>query len=415
MAKINHQQKNLVESGEIRVIHQKISTLPLVAITLFIPAGSIMEPAEQQGVAGLTADILTGQTAVRDIYSFNRYIERYGLRVASSIHSDFVNFSFSAPSQQRQRLIEIIREIFQSPGIEAGIFSKYKKIHLSRCKSRKDRASTLVYDKLLEKFYPGHPYNHSPAGTPKTLNNMELKDLTAFYQENYSNQGVVGSVVGDIELEEAVTIFEKLSLPSVKVQKPPAPSQFGQGKVTLEGAVDQPTHTVVYPSPAISEPDNLVLKLFNCYLGQGMSSLLFAELREKRGLGYHVGSSYPNRQFTAPFSLRLGGGDSSGEEFLTVLQQLFSQLAKQPLPHAVLRDVKNKLTGNFLLSHERFANIAWYSGFYEFMGLGVEYDANFPELISKVEPSEIQQVVEKTFLSTKPLFITLLPEGKKTD
>jgi zinc protease len=171
-------------------------------------------------------------------------------------------------------------------------------------------------------MYQNHPYALSVLGTEATVSNLSRADLEDFHQTYFRPDNIVISIAGRITPEAAVEQVERvfgdwqppeppigaLSLPSL-ISKPCVvrTAQETQQSIVMLG----------YLASAVQDADYAVLKLLNTYLGNGLSSRLFVELREKRGLAYDVSAFYPTRQSVSPLRCLHGHstrkyGDSPG-------------------------------------------------------------------------------------------------------
>jgi predicted Zn-dependent peptidase len=141
-----------------------------------------------------------------------------------------------------------------------------------------------------------------------------------------------------------------------------------------------------YMGPSVSAPGYPALKLLATYLGNGLSSRLFVELREKRGLAYEVSAIYSTRLFPASFIVYMGTAPENTSIALAGLRQEVERLCNTELSAEELQTAKNKILGQYALGKQTNGQIAQIYGWYEILGLGIEFDHEFPELINKVSP-----------------------------
>ncbi|MCY7390427.1 MAG: insulinase family protein, partial [Leptolyngbyaceae cyanobacterium CAN_BIN12] len=160
--------------------------------------------------------------------------------------------------------------------------------------------------------------------------------------------------------------------------------------------VSQPT--LSYPSP--SHSDYAALKLLNTHLGNGLSSRLFVELREKRGLAYEVSAFYTTRLDTAQFVAYMGTASENTEIGLAGLRSEIDRLGVIPLSAEELQAAKNKMLGQYALGKQTNAQIAQTFGWYETLGLGIEFDQVFQKQIASITAEQAQAVAQQYL--TKP-------------
>jgi predicted Zn-dependent peptidase len=133
--------------------------------------------------------------------------------------------------------------------------------------------------------------------------------------------------------------------------------------------------------------DYAALKLLNTYLGNGLSSRLFVELREKRGLAYEVSALYPTRLEASQFAVYMGTAPENTSIAINGLRAEVDRLCHLKLSEEELQRSKNKLLGQYALGKQTNAQLAQIFGWYEVLGLGIEFDTIFTEEISAITPT----------------------------
>jgi predicted Zn-dependent peptidase len=157
----------------------------------------------------------------------------------------------------------------------------------------------------------------------------------------------------------------------------------------------QPTQQSIvmvgYLSPSVQQQDYAALKLLSTYLGNGLSSRLFVELREKRGLAYEVSAFYPTRIEPATFVVYIGTAPENTAIALAGLQKEVELLCDAQLSEADLQTAKNKLLGQYALGKQTNGQLAQIYGWYEILGLGIQFDTQFQQQVTEVTATEAQQ------------------------
>ncbi|MFB6355463.1 MAG: M16 family metallopeptidase [bacterium] len=391
-------------------VHEYRETPPIVAIRIFLPGGSASESASQHGIAELTADLLTTQTKERDMYEFGRFVEDHGLKISGSAGHDYTLFSFTCTSDYREELLQLLNEIFMSPGFSEQAFERLKEQQLSKIKQRNDKAFDTAMNEAMKALYGDHPYNHDNDGSLDTVESLGIDDIRSYYENNYTTQKGIVSAVGDIQREELISGFDNLVLPAEEPSLAPPVTESGAQRNYVEMDVDQPTHMLAYPAGKIADPSYPSTKVLNGLLGGGMSSILFNEIREKRSMGYQVGCSFPSRREDSAFLIYLGGGKEDGTEFRNILDEIIHEIAESGPEKKALRRAREYIKGNFLLNHETHGKSAWYRGFYEILGRGADFDDEYPELVDRVDSEQVQSACSEILVNQAPSFVTVRPK-----
>jgi zinc protease len=150
-----------------------------------------------------------------------------------------------------------------------------------------------------------------------------------------------------------------------------------------------------YPTVPVTDPDYSALKLASTYLGNGMSSRLFVELREKLGLAYDTSAFFPTRLGPAPFVAYIGTAPENAQQALAGLLREVERLSSQPLTPEELQTSQNKLLGQYALSKQTNAQVAQIFGWYEILGLGPTFDLEFQRAIATVTAEDICLAAER--------------------
>ncbi|MBE9126993.1 insulinase family protein, partial [Coleofasciculus sp. LEGE 07081] len=152
-----------------------------------------------------------------------------------------------------------------------------------------------------------------------------------------------------------------------------------------------------YLASAVKSEDYATLKLLNTYLGNGLSSRLFVELREKRGLAYDVSAFYPTRQSASTFAVYMGTAPENTAIAIAGLRGEVERLGTTTLTTQELQTAKNKLLGQYALGKQTNAQLSQIYGWYETLGLGIEFDNQFQQDVAAVTPDMAQAVANRYF------------------
>jgi zinc protease len=203
---------------------------------------------------------------------------------------------------------------------------------------------------------------------------------------------LIEEVLGD--WKAPATPLPTLNLPAVI----PNPQQ----RITVQDT-QQSIVMLGYLTPAVNPQaldltDYTALKLLNTYLGNGLSSRLFVELREKRGLAYEVSAFYPTRLDTSQFVVYMGTAPENTAIALAGLHTEVERLRSTPLTPEELESAQNKILGQYALGKQTNSQLAQIFGWYEILGLGVEFDIRFQQEVSKVTIASAQAAADRYFI-----------------
>jgi predicted Zn-dependent peptidase len=165
-----------------------------------------------------------------------------------------------------------------------------------------------------------------------------------------------------------------------------------------------------YAAPAVhSTTDYVPLKVVNTYLGSGLSSRLFVELREKQGLAYDVSAFYPTRYHQSQFVAYMGTAPENTQLAVDCLHHELKRLCEVVLDDEELQASKNKLLGQYALGKQTNAEIAQLFGWYQIIDLGVDFDQQFQDAVNAVTVDDLQTMAQRYF--TTPYLSIIGPEA----
>jgi len=165
-------------------------------------------------------------------------------------------------------------------------------------------------------------------------------------------------------------------------------------------------------APEVGSPDYVPLKVFNAYLGGGMSSKLFMTLREKEGLAYEVDSFYPTRASQSQFVIYMGLKAERIPEAKDRIQSLLKEVLREPPQANDIEEAKRLIRGTYLMDHQTNARRSHYLGWWECLGKSHTYDDSYPKMIQQVTPEEVWRVAREYLLKPSAT-VEIYPSKKR--
>ena len=289
-----------------------------------------------------------------------------------------------------------------------------RKLTLQGIRSQKEQPFNVAFNQLRQQMYPDHPYGVSVLGTEASVASLTREHLQQYHQTYFRPDSLVISLSGRITQQQGVKLIEEVFSDWQKPEQPIADVQLNFPVVdpSQRSIIQDTQQSIVmlgYLGTKVNLEDYPVLKLISTYLGNGLSSRLFVELREKRGLAYDVSAFFPTRLDTAPFITYMGTAPVNTEIAVEGLSSEVERLTKEILSEEEIQGAKNKMLGQYALGKQTNGEIAQTYGWYETLGLGVEFDQTFQATIPTITAEQIQQVAQK-YLS-QPYISIVKPEG----
>jgi len=388
----------LTLSNGLKVLLKEEKGFEILAGTLFMPGGSSLDPVE--GITLLTLRTAFKRSLRRDAEQFYSLQEQMGTPFSPEVSVDYSQLRFQSVSRFSADYLMLLKETVLNPGFVEESFQVEKSSLLASIRAKRENAFTLAYEAMMKLTYKGTPYSKMPYGTEESVLSLTLERCRDWFSEAFVPEGSIVSLCGDLKgVDSFLKELEELPLKPQNSEKfnlriSETKTEFIHRKGSAQSFI-----LVALNAPSVSEEEYPVYKLLNTAIGEGIGSLLFQELREKKGFAYSTGSLYPSRRNTGRILLYIGTSPEKEERVREELRRLLSRLPELITPEVVERS-RRYFRGTYLLDHETRGKKAWYLGFWEVLGRGYSYDGKFLEEIENVPLKNILETAEK--LSVEP-------------
>lgn len=389
-------------NGIILLVYENPSA-DIVAGRLFFRQGSSSEPPEQAGLLALLAAVLTKGSRDRSAHEIAEFVESIGASFGTDVANDYFLVSLKSITADFPNLLALAAELLRYPSLPEAEIALEQRLALEALRSQREQPFNLAYTQLRQTLYGQHPYGLDALGTEETLASITQEHLQQAHQQYFRPDQLVISLAGRITPEAALTwveaAFGDWQNPETSAPIASLPDRLDHcDRVVQSRQTQQLILMLGYATVDVRSPDYLALKTLAAYLGNGMSSRLFVELREKQSLAYEVSAFFPTRLGPAPFVAYLGTAIENGAQALAGLRFELDRLSQEPLTAAELEVTQRKILGQYALGKQSNAQLAQLYGWYETLGLGIDFDHQFSEAIAAVTREDLQRVAQ-TWLS----------------
>lgn len=375
----------------------------LIATRMFFPrAGGRWETQTQAGLFHLLASVITKGTEHYTAVEIAEQVESIGASLGASAANDYMVLTLKTVTRDFEPILALAGEIMRSPTFPESEIELERKLTLQSIKSQREQPFNVAYRQLQEHMYPNHPYGFSILGTDETVQNLTRVDLQSAHQRHFRPDNLIISLSGRITVEQAEALIDKIfgdwQQPSSPLPEVEVPLIQPSGGTRLKEQDSQQAIVMLgYLTGTVMDSDFFALKLLSTYLGNGLSSRLFVELREKQGLAYDVSAFFPTRLSQSQFVSYIGTAPQNTAIALSGLQREIQRLVDDCLTEAELQVAKNKLLGQYALGKQTNAELAQIFGWYESIGLGVGFDQEFKRHVEQITPADVHAAAQHHF------------------
>jgi predicted Zn-dependent peptidase len=394
--------RTVLDNG-IVVIAVENSAADIISNRIFIRAGTQWEQREKAGLSHLLSSAITKGTEQLSSLEIAEQVESVGAQLSADTSTDYFLLSLKTVAADWPEMLQLAGQILRSPSFPEAEVELERHLTIQDIRSQKEQPFTIAFEQLRQVMYQDHPYALSVLGTETTVSGLSRADLELYHQTYFRPDNMVISVAGRVTPEEAVEQVERVfgdwRPPETPLATRPLPLLISQPCNVMTAQETQQSIVMLgYLASPVEDADYAPLKLLNTYLGNGLSSRLFVELREKRGLAYDVSAFYPTRQSASTFVVYMGTAPENTETALVGLGTEVERLCSTPLSSDELQVAKNKLLGQYALGKQTNAQLAQIYGWYETLGLGIDFDNKFQQDVSRVTPEMAQAAAKRYFI-----------------
>ncbi len=351
-------------------LHILVEELPhthSVSIGCYIGVGARHEPPPISGVSHFIEHMcFKGTQNLPTAHEISLAIEGVGGLLNASTSYESTVYWGKVANIHFDRALHVLTEMVRYPLFAPAELEKERRVIIEEIRGTQDVPSEWIHDLVQTSMWGDQPLGRDIAGTIETVSSLSREEMLHFWQAHYALSNTVISVAGNIQLDRVVeavqAAFTGHQLGTVRPPLPTLPPAPGPRLLMLPRDTEQGNFCIGIPALSYNDPDRRALQVLDTILGGGMSSRLFQELREERGLAYNVGS-YHSEVSDAGMWVIYGSVDAdmlkpSIETVLTILRAIVAGGVSE----AEVALVKEQVKGGMLLSLEDTWSVAARNG-----------------------------------------------------
>ncbi|MCC7174255.1 MAG: insulinase family protein [Bryobacterales bacterium] len=394
----------------MRLITEFIPHVRSIAVGVWMGTGSRQESAEQNGISHFIEHMLFKGTRNRSAEEIARAVDSIGGHLDAFTAKETVSYSAKVVDEHLPIAFDILSDLVLHPLFQPEDIEKEKGVVLEELKMEADNPEYLVHELFSASFWKGHSLGKPILGTRETVRRFSRETVEDYYRRVYVPSNIVITAAGNLDhgrlLEMTRARFEELPA-NGPVARDVAPSTHARINLRQKKSLEQIHVCLGVPCYPMPHEKRYAASVLNTLLGGGMSSRLFQNIREKRGLVYAVFSEISAFRDTGCISLYAGTSRESLREVVRLILEEFRRLKQELVPEEELRRAKDNLKGALLLGLEstssRMANLArQYLYFGRFYGL-----EEMAASVEQVTAGEIQEAA-RSFFDTRHVALSVV-------
>lgn len=398
MVKMKEFHRRKLDNG-VTVIFEKRKT-PVVAVSSSVKFGAQYESEEVKGVSHFIEHLAFKGTKNREVDEIPKEIEGKGGILNAFTAEEVTCFWNKMPCRYFELGADVSRDLISNPVFESKALERERGVILEEIKMYHDNPSTHVLEKIKEMLYE-KPFSLSIAGSLKSVAGLSRDRIVELFNSNYTSNNMIFSVVGNVDWDAVLKEGKKFSKNNGKIKEIPIRLRNGE-LIEKRKGIDQAHEVLGFHMPLLNDKNRYAGEVFDSILGGGMSSRLFQEVREKRGLCYAIKS---NLEQSKDYSYELIYVGTVKEKVKEVKELILKEIKKLGvLNQRELSEAKERLIGLRQISKEKCDSTMIELLQEELGGDASEY-YEYEDKIGKVRLNEVRELSRLKGFS----FVALVP------
>lgn len=390
--------KEILPNG-IRIVTEEIGHVRSCSIGVWVNVGSKDEEKSLNGVSHFIEHMMFKGTTNRSAHEIAETMDGVGGALGAFTSREYTCYHIKVAKEHLWLALELLADMFLNSLFDKSEIKKEKQVVLEEIKMYEDTPDELIHDLFAKTIYQGHPLGQPVIGSSEVVKGLDRKRVKEFFSGHYTPEQVVIAVAGRVKtqdvLKKAGELFGEYEAPSSN-----STTEFPEIQPRLfsqERKLEQVHFCIGTKGLSFISEDRFVLSLLNTILGGSMSSRLFEEVREKRGLAYAVYSYHSSFRDCGLFTVYVGTSPQNYHQTAKIILREFVRLKEKHVGQKELKKAREHLKGGLVLGLEdtgvrmgRLAKQEIYFNRY------ISIDETLRE-IDRVTPSRIQELANALF------------------
>lgn len=393
--------RDVLDNG-IRILTERMTQVRSISIGVWLTRGSRHEAAERSGIAHFVEHMLFKGTATRSAEDIAQAIDSIGGQLDAFTAKEYAGYYIKVLDEHLPLAVDILSDIVLNPAFNPDDVEREKKVVVEEIKMVEDTPDDLVHEIFAQAFWEDHSLGRPILGTRETVDSFGAELLQSYFRDAYAPCNLIVSAVGNLEHGQVRELVEK-KFGSLESVGEPVAEQAPQvvPKIQIRNKELEQSHLCLgassYPQ---NHDDRYVSYVLNTLLGGSMSSRLFQNVREKRGLAYAVFSGLSAYRDAGSCTVYAGCASEAVGEVVDLVVEELRGFKRAAVPEGELRRAKDHLKGSLMLSLENTASRMSHLARQE-----IYFDRQFglDETlmgIERVEPEDVKRVAADLFGSS---------------
>jgi len=341
-------------SSGLRLVMEKIPSVRSVSIGIWIGVGSKHETSENNGISHFIEHMLFKGTHTRSARDIAEAFDSIGGHLNAFTSKEYTCYYAKVLDQHIEYAFEILADMFFNPKLDEDDLEKEKNVVLEELHMYEDTPDDLVHDLIAEATFKDQTLGYNILGRKEVLEQLQAQHLREYIETHYTPENTVLAVAGNFDEQALIHLTEVyFNRFSTRSSTPKQVAPYVTSEHLLKVKRTEQAHLCIgLEGLSLGDSKLYALILLNNILGGSMSSRLFQEVREEKGLAYSVFSYHTSFQETGSLHIYAGTSTSHVEKVYELCTNILQDLAEHGVTEKELHNGKEQLKGHLMLSLE---------------------------------------------------------------
>nr|WP_239000777.1 pitrilysin family protein [Jiangella asiatica] len=353
--------RRTVLPGGLRIVTEAVPTVRSVSFGIWVGVGSVEEDVAEAGATHYLEHLLFKGTPNRSALDISAAVESVGGEINAFTAKEFTCYYARVLDADLPLAVDVVADMVTSSLIAPGDVESEREVVLEEIAMRDDDPSDAVHDLLASRMWGDSPLGRSILGSVESITGMTRDTVNAYYRRHYLARNMVVAAAGNLRHDDVVALVEKAFAAAGYLDSSDAPAAprtggdapgTGRGVTLLQRPTEQANVVLAVPGLARNDERRFALGVLNAALGGGMSSRLFQEVRERRGLAYSVYSYAAQHAAAGLLGVYVGCQPKKVDQVLELCRTVLAEVVRGGITAEELERGKGQARGGLVLGLE---------------------------------------------------------------
>jgi len=392
----NGQYSRHVLDNGLRVVSERIPRVESVSLGIWIETGVKQEEPGWEGTTHFIEHLLFKGTGRRSAREIAEAIDGVGGQLNGFTNREYTCFYARVLADYLPLAMDVLADMVTNPTFDPDELQREKQVVIEEIKRYEDDPEEWVHDLFAQTIWKGHPLGRSLLGREQVIREMDRDKAFAFFHRHYQPGNIIISAAGNVDHDWLAAESERIfgARPGQAQPAPEAPARYQTARQVISRSTEQVHFVLGTPGYSHTSEERYNLAVLDAVLGGGMSSRLFQEVRENRGLVYHIGSYALAYRTSGLFAVSAGVSPDNLDEVLEIVRREMASVRAQGISEQECLRAKEQLKGGMALALENTGYRMRRNGTNEmYWGRAIPFE-EVAARINEVTPEQVHRVAQ---------------------